>query len=350
MKYVYLVLLTLCACSQSNSSGSAAKAVTAASCKGVYYTKDAQQVLHKWNQYWQADQAACFTDNLPLSNWETSSAKFINHSVSCTPQAGINSQTLIASNNYYSYRDGKVLLDLDASTGIYRQITMGADADGMPLYSKTEGCFYQRLGAGPDVSYGNQLLLDTDVSHWASTEDFMPFEIFNYTITGPNVSMTRFDSVSDWEYTFCPYLNTPYQYCTALRDGNIMYWPNLAPAVKTALRNEAILIRTKYNWITSSTASFNAKWSDTTSLGTEAPVGAFAYQVVQTADTPYYIDQAWHDYVTGARPYMPDTSSQTSPNICYQGSQNVTLAGGATGKIYGEICYTNGAYVFTQGP
>lgn len=343
--------LSLSACDGTSDSTRSA-APSASSCKGVYYTHSSSGQLQKWNQYWQADQGACLTDTMPLSNWQTTSAKFINNVVQCTPQAGISSQTLIAANNYYSYRDGKVLLDLNSSTGIYRKITTGYDTTGAPLFSRSEGCFYQRTGAGVDAARGPQLLLDTNVAQFASTEDVVPFEIFTYTISGINVAMTRFDSVADWDYTYCPASRVPTTYCMALDDGNSMFWPNLPAATKAALTNEAILIRTKYNWVTSSTSAFNMAWTSLDNMGnpygTEAPTGAFVYQVVPLADTPYFLDSSWRSYLIGTRATMPDTSSQTTPVICFPGSQDVLLTNGSRGKVYGELCFQgDGTLTFT---
>jgi hypothetical protein len=334
------------ACGSKSSTGPAES--TATQCRGIYYTTDSNGDLHKWNEFHTVNDSTCLTDNMALSRWQVTSAKFTKQQVRCTPQTTFASTTLTSSNNYYSYRDGRILLDLDSSTGIYRRLVLGQAADGSDSFSRSEGCFYERAGTGVDAAYGTQLLLDSDVSRWASADEAQPMEIFRLDTVNSIVTMTRFDSIADWTYKFCPYLSVPSQYCAGLDDGNIMFYPTLTATQQAALKAEAILISTQFNYVVTSREDFNSFWNQIDASRTETPSAAFKYMVIGNADVPYYIDQAWHDFVTGARAHMPDTASNRLPNICYPGSEHVTLADGSAGRIYGEVCYSQGVYSFTR--
>ena len=256
--------------------------------------------------------------------------------------------TLTSSNNYYTYRDGRILLDLDASTGIYRRIELGQNSDGSIAFSRNEGCFYWRTGTGVDASLGTQLLLDNDVPRWASSGLFQALEIFRVDTVDSIVSMTRFDNTSGWNYAFCPYMSVPDTYCAGLDNGNIFYYPPLTADQQVQLLAEAILIRTQFNYVSSSRADFENQWAQIDSSLTETSSDAFLYIVVGSADVPLFIDQAWHNYLTRARTHMPDVTSNKMRYICYPGSESVTLTNGSLGRIFGEICYTSGVYSFTQ--
>lgn len=348
-RYFAMTALLLCSCN-SGQNQNAGGTPSAASCKGVYYSHDAQGNLLKFNQYWQADQKTCLTDNLPLSQWEKTSEAWTKNDVQCTPQPQFASRSLVSANNYYAYRDGKVYLDFNSLTGVYRRIVFGEDKNGQSVFTRVKGCFYQRTGTGVDAGFGNQLLLDTASSKLATSENFDPMEIFRYDETATTFNMTRFDdSDNGWDFKFCPYLTTPWEYCTLLRDGNIMYWPTtLTGAQQSDLLNEAILIRKQFNYSVISSANFENIWSSVDKSSTELGRDDWKYAVIVLPDIPWFIDAAWRDYVMGTRPTMPNVQSNTMPSICYQGSQFVTLSNGNSGKVYGEICYSGGVYTFTQ--
>lgn len=349
MKWLAISAITLlCACEvqTQNPSGGA---VTAASCRGVYYTRDSNGDLHKFNQYWLVSANACLTDNVPLSKWEMTSEKWRKNNVQCTPQPQFASRTLISANNYYSYRDNKVYLDLDSSTGVYRRIILAENTNGKPVFTRLQGCFYQRTGSSVDAGFGNQLLLDTDSAKLVTSESFDAWEIFRYDETATTLNMTRFDDSGDWDFKFCPYLNTPWEYCTLLRDGNMMYWPTtLTSTQQSDLLNEALLIRKQFNYNAISKSTFENMWGNVDKTRTELGRDDHKYAVIVVVDTPWYIDQAWRDYVMWNRPTMPNVNSNRMPSICYPGSQTITLSNGNTGRVSGEVCYSNGIYTFTQ--
>lgn len=334
MRYVLVISLFLIGCNSKTSEKSADAGLQ---CKGIYYEGDSSAgTLKKYNQYEQAGR--CLTDNLPLSRFETTKMNWDKNNTKCTPQPGFPSRTLVSANNFYDYRDGKVLLKFDSGTGVFKRIILAEGRNGDQAYTKLQGCYYQRA---------DQLLLDTDVNKIETSQYFDPMEIFTYTVSGQDVNMVRFDDTKDYDYRNCPYLNTPWKFCTALRDGNEMFFPILTAQQMTDLTNEAIIILRQFNWTTSN-QDFDSLWDSIKDSRKEKSREDYLYDVVHVVDTPRFIDQAWRDYVMGNRPTMPDTSSQTSINVCYHGSKNVTLNDGSTGKVYGEICYVNGVYTFTQ--
>ena len=314
------------------------------SCRGIYKLIDDYGNLKKFNQYEREGQ--CWTDNVALTQFEKTEEKWNKNHVTCTPQPSFVSRTLVLAGNFYTYSDGKGLLDLDASTGVFRRLILGEDVNGRPTFTKLQGCFYTRTGAGVDIAYGKQLLLDTTISKVVSSQYTDIAEIFTYTELGSDVNMVRYDESADWNYRFCPELSTPWSFCAKLRDGNDMYYPVLSAADQTAMLNEALLIRKTFNYTAMSKSSFDSQWKNVELTRTEKMLEDLKYHVIHTVDTPRFIDQAWRDYVMGTRPTMPDTSSTRMPLVCYPGFQNITLANGSTGRTYGEICYENGVYSF----
>jgi hypothetical protein len=280
-----------------------------------------------------------------LTAWEASSERRRKEGKPCIPQPQFPSQSLVAANNYYDYRNRRIYLDLDSSTGQYRRLLFGEDANGHVLYSRMAGCFYQRTGEGADASYGSQLMLDTSIPNSSSSDVFDPFEIFYYDIAADGLNTTRFDDSSDWNYTFCM-LSTPWKYCTDLRDGNVLFWPVLTSDQQSELLSEALLIRRQYNYTTIPKEQFEAIWSNPGPDKQESDIVNYRYVVVPYVDTPQYISDAWQDYVKGIRPNMPDVTSNEMPPICYNAKKKVVLADGSTAYIQGEVCYEKGQYQF----
>jgi hypothetical protein len=303
-------------------------------CKGVYTERDDYGNLKKYNEYSQNGQ--CLKDSVSLSQWESSSESRLKKGVSCKPQPQFSSRALVSTNNFYGYRDGKVYLELNSSTGEYRRLTLAEGKQGDQVFSRLQGCFYERSG---------QILLDTVNS--ASSQYFDPMEIFTYTTTTPStLEMVRFDDSVDWDYRFCPYLDTPWGFCDLLRNGNEMFFPTLTGAQQASLLAESLLIRRQFNYTVMS--DFSNVWSNSQAMRREAAREDYKFAVATLVDTPRYIDQAWADYVRGNRPIMPDITSNRIPPICYPGKRDVTLSDGSSSTIYGEVCYVDGQYVFTQ--
>lgn len=339
MPLLVALLFLLVGCKSEEKSVSS----TALSCKGIYYERVSGE-LKKFNQYEQGGR--CLTDNLLLSRYETTQEKWVKADVRCTPQPGFASRTLVAANNYYDFRDNKAFLDFNSATGIYRRIIKTQDRNGREIITKLQGCYYERTGEGVDSSFGQQILLDTDVNKIITSQYFDPMEIFRVTASGPNVNMIRFDDTRDYSYVFCPILNTPWKFCEKLRDGNDMYFPVLPIADQTDLTNEAIIISKEFNWTTSSKSQFETSWNDI--VTPESMREDYIYDLIHIPDTPRYISDSWREYVMGTRPFMPNVNSNTTPNICYKGSKTITMADGSTGKIFGEVCLVNSQYIFTQ--
>lgn len=344
------IIVIICAaaigCSKSNDQQAIGAVLK--TCRGVYYTRDTQGSLKKFNEYFNSSANACYTDNMALNHWETTSEAWDKNKVTCVPQPQFQSRSLISANNYFSYRDARSFLDLDSATGVFRRIVIADGNDGNPTFSRLQGCFYQRTGQGIDVVYGNQILLDTEITKVKSTEYFDPMEIFSYVEMANSVEMVRFDSSSDWNYKFCPELSTPWGYCDLLRNGNMMFYPTLTASQMNSLLTEALLIRKQFNFTTITKSQFENIWSATEKTHHEIGRTDWMYMVNGIVDTPYYIDQAWRDYVRGSRPFMPDAKSTQLKPLCYNGKREVALEDGTKGYVYGEICYQDGKYEFTQ--
>jgi hypothetical protein len=343
VEIIFLLMLasSLVACGDHSSTPSTTQAAPS-SCKGIYYETDNQGNLRKFNQYWQADQSVCLTDQIALTNWESSFQNWTKNKITCKPQPQIQSQSLVAGGNFYSYRDSKVYLDLNSATGVFRRLVYGEGQDGSALYTKLQGCFYVRN----DSINGNQILLDT--VKVVSSEHFDPLEIFYYTQTVSGLSLIRYDQSSDWDFRFCPVDYVPEGFCDLLRNGNLMFWPTLTSSLQSSVLNEALLIRKTYNYVSISSGTFGSAWSGASSSRTESSRDDFRYTVIPNVDTPLYISDAWRNYVLGASNRMPDTSSSQAPQVCYRGSQMISLSNGNSARVYGEICYVNGIYTFTQ--
>ena len=301
-------------------------------CRGIFYKDNPDGTRSKFNEYQPVNSRECFTDNIPLSNSEKTMQDRRQKGITCPPTG--TRKTLISAKNFYDYRDGKVLLDLGAD-GTYRRIIYGEDKKSNQTFATLIGCWYQRE---------NQVLLDSD--HVAGTEVFNPMEIFTVTEAPGLYSMFRFDSSSDWSYQFCPYLDSPWRFCTLLRNGNDFFWPTgLTPSQKADLTKEALLMRKLYNYTDFPIEIFNKQWESP--QGIELGRSDLKYAVVHIPDTPRYIDQAWRDFIKGDRPTMPDLTSEQTPPVCYVSYKTVTLDDGSSSRIKGEACYVNGVYIWT---
>lgn len=341
--FISTLSLLLVACG-NHSAGPSNTQGAPSSCKGIYYETDAQGNLRKFNQHWQADQSVCLPDKIALTTWESSFQSWTKNKVTCKPQPQIQSQSLVASGNFYTYRDSNVYLDLNSATGVFRRLVFGEGKDGSPLFTKLQGCFYVRN----DSTNGNQLLLDT--VKVASSEHFDPVEIFYFTQTASGLNLVRYDQSGDWDFRFCAADFLPEGFCDLNRNGNIMFWPTLTNVQQSSLLHDAVLIRKTYSYAAIALPAFEAAWNNAPNTRTESSRDDFKYQVIPNVDTPLYISDAWYAWVKALSNTFPDTSSSKTPLICYRGSQAVTLSNGNQGRVYGQVCLENNVYTFTQQP
>ena len=336
MKYLILFLL-LVGCN-APSDPSVAKSADNSGCRGTYSTRDPQGDLHKWNEYY-IQGMGCVKEGVALTRWESSTEHRRIHNVHCTPQNFTT--TLVSANNYYSYRDGRIYLDLNGSTGEYRRISLAEGKDGKQLFTKLQGCFYVRN----DATFGQQLLLDAIDT--ASSQEFDPMEIFSFTTTATTLESVRFDDSADWDYRFCPADSTPWGFCDLLKNGNVMFFPVLSIAQQASLLAEALLIGKQFNYANVPSATFESLWSNPGNR-TEDVREDYKYDVQSIVDIPNFIDQAYAAFVRGERPTMPDTNSLRMPIICWAASRDIVYSDGSKGKIHGQACYENNQYTFTQ--
>lgn len=354
MKWRVLIPVTVLLCSCNDEKVQTTNDMASPlSCKGIYSVRDPNGDLQKYNQYWQEDQKACLTDKIALSTYESSTETRRKRKVTCVPQSTFPSMALKASGNFYSYRNDRYYLDFDASTGIFRRLTLGEGQSGNVVYQRDVSCFYARTDHETEPvdpqNYGSQILLDFS-NFPASSANFVPNEIFKYTNdSNGNWFLTRYDEAGDWDYTFCPELTVPFSNCTALRNGNLYFYPVTDAATQASLLAEAKLIRTQFNFSAITKTEFQSLWESLDKNGQEIQQGGdWRYYTNHVVDAPKLFDYNWRRYLMRIDQVMPDVSSEPQlPQVCYPGSQYVTLAGGAKGKVYGEICYSNGIYTFT---
>lgn len=296
-------------------------------CENTYTERDEYGNLKKYHEYSQNGQ--CLKDNVPLTFWEDSVEKRTKRGIACKPVSTFPSRSLKSSGNLYTYRDDRVLLDLNSSTGEYRRIVYGEGKDGQKTFIRQQGCFYERDG---------YLFLDTDNA--ASSTAVTHWEVFTYQESGGLFVMSRWEQTQDWDFRFCITLKTPWESCTVLRNGNILYYSSITAQKQTDLLAEAKFQRTQYAFVNNT--SFEASWASL--QGKEIGQDDWKYTVVFIPDTPWFIDAAMKDYVKGDRPIPPDFNSPQLPMVCYNSWRNVTLDDGTISKIKGEVCLIDGQY------
>jgi hypothetical protein len=122
-----------------------------------------------------------------------------------------------------------------------------------------------------------------------------------------------------------------------------------------ALQAEALLLRSQFNFVEISNGDFEAKWTATINYAKEFGTAEaiqnnykFQYGISGLPDIKPFIDRTWRSYLRREYPQMPDTDSVALPLICYSGFRNVVLDSGASGVVFGEICYSNGVYTFVE--
>ena len=343
---ISLSLITSCNPKEQVTSG---EIQNASSCRGEWTTSDEHGVNKRFSEFWNESLKVCLIDTLPLTNWETQIRTRSIHNIGCTPQAGFPTVRLKAANNFYTYRNDRLFIELDSSTGEYKKLERGESVEGEETFIREVGCFYVREDLETEIwgakDFGLQILLDSELS--ASSNIFHPMQVFRILNMSGNWELTRFDDTIDWGYGFCPESSTPWGFCNLLRNGNDMFYPEtLTNADKANLKAEAILIRTEFNFIEITGTDFDTKWNEAISEAKEYKFN-WKYFVMGSPDIPIYIDRAWRAYIRGERPMMPETGTIRTPPLCYTGSRQILYPDGSTGRVFGEICYINGEYTFT---
>lgn len=316
---------------------------------------ESSQETRKYTEYFNDITKSCSEKRLQLTTYEKGLDYRRRNQVQCLPQPTAL-VWLKADANFYDYRNGRIFLELDASTGQFRRISIGTTSDGhssgagKSAFSRDLGCFYVRTDHETEPvnprDYGTQLLLDLGPRK-ASTEEVKPSEIFRYTKTGTAWQMTRFDQNYDIDYTFCPDSLVPWDYCAALRNGTPYYQPNPDAATQADLLEQALLIRSEYNFKEISKSEFDAIWKAAEQGYVETNLQSFKYSPLMAVDVPDFVWDSWADYVRGVRPTMPDAYSVNFPAFCFPANKQVTYADGSSGTITGTACYDgNGQYQF----
>jgi hypothetical protein len=349
------------ACVSTGKGPNKSKKFDITQCNRVWTERDQSGELKRFRT--ALINGACYKEELPLSHFERTSEKWVRSRKRCTPQSEIKSQIWVSRGNYYAYRDGRILVSLDSNTGIYRRIRIAEGKAGgiardqnaivnvlnpnQPVFNREQGCFYIRNAVDEDAVFGTQILFDT--AGGIQSEYFAPSEVYKLDRTGPSsILATRFDATEDWDFRFCPDSDTPVGFCNFVRNGNLMFFPNLTMGslgVVEATRIEAILIRQEHRFEVSTNVDFEYAWSNPWQFGLEAIISDWVFGVDFLVDTPRYVDQAWFDFIRGVRPRMPDVKTPEIPPLCYRGLGEVGTNNGNV-WVKGEVCYENGHYQF----
>lgn len=310
-------------------------------------------VLKRFRYYKVKNSESCYKQQMPLTYYEQGIRKRARLGIQCEPQTEITNEVFLKlSNNYYTYKNDKGYLHFDPDTGIYRRVYFGESKEGsQTIHSKELGCFWMRQDLENElwgaVDYGLQLYLDQPKS--ASSNVSKANEIYRIDSMVGMWQMTSFDQIGNWNYAFCPYLSTPWGFCNMLRNGDIMYHsPALSDTDKSNLLAEALLIRTKTNYLEITENEFEQKWIEAQDRENEEPHLNYKYAVKFNPDGPFYTEQAWIGYIKEIRPMMPEITIPSMRPVCYSGYQEVTLNDGSRSFIRGEICYIDGEYNFTE--
>lgn len=357
-----MIVIWICTgCIETKDSETSSSA-TSANCKGTYTVKDSNGLIRqRFNEY--STQLGCLTDPVPLTHWEASLNKRFDTKVTCTPQTDLPSMYLKSNGNYYSYRNSKIFIELDSTTGQARRLIIGEMPDGSLSFNRQVFCYYLRTDVETEptnpFNYGALLHFDLELS--ASSNSFSPQELYNYRLIGNDLLLQKLDDNTGVDWTWCP-TNTPIGFCDYLRNGNDFYFPpdpNLA--LQNQLRSESILIRSELTLTKILAQEFNSAWDSTTTSAIEVDTsryiekgGKWKYMVNANWDEPFFIGRAIRNYMRRdpMQPFMPDLNWAMTfqfPYVCYQARKEVTFTDGSKGSVLGEACYdSNGQYHFTQ--
>lgn len=354
-RYMAIFILLFSSC-EEESATTADSGVSATFCKGIYYSRDSNGDLQKYNEFLQKDQKKCLTDKIGLTKFEASTERRRKQNVKCKPQPEFNSKALRANGNYYSYRDNRYFIDFDSTTGEFRRLTIGSDKNGNTVFQRDLSCYYVRtdLEVEPvrSFDYETQLMLDFSESP-ISSASFVPVEIFKIGTNGSgDWSFERYDETFSWSFSFCPQNTVPYDFCKSLRNGNLYFDPTVSATVQTALLNEAKLIRTSFLFAEFSRTDFDSLWNYHSANTKEVEQGGdWVFYVNHVVDAPKLFDHSWRAYLRREAVTMPDVdySSGLTIPICFKSSKSITYANNSgSGRIYGETCTDgHGGYVFT---
>lgn len=356
--FAILILLVVSGCKTESGSS---EAVATNSCKGIWEEADSSGLVRKrYTQY--PSSMGCLTDPLPLTQWETSLNKRFDTQVKCTPQTDLPSMWLRSANGYYTYRNSRIFINLDATTGEARRLILGEMPDGKPSFTRQVFCYYLRTDAETEpvdpTDYKKMLLFDLELG--AASNLFRPMEIYNYENIGNDFLLTMMSDNTGVDWTWCP-TTTPVGFCDYMRNGNDMYYPPAPDATTQAqLKAAALLIRNEHSYIKITEDEFNSKWNSTTSSAIEAGTSAYIdaggkwkYLLSPFFDEPFDIGRAWRSYLRRDPlwPFMPDVawaSTRGMPFVCYSAQKEITYNDGSKGIVEGETCYDqDGVYTFT---
>lgn len=339
--------LVLSACESTDQKAQATKSDCS---EGITETTDLQGYVTERTLTTQV-QNRCFNQNLKLTVWQERRLLRRNRNIVCTPQPELPSLTLISGNNYYSYRNQRILLQLDSATGIARRLVLGELPNGENAFFRDEFCYFVRTDIETEptrsVDYGQMLFFD--LAQAASSREVSHGEMFSYNLaTDGSLELQMLNNNNGVEWNWCPE-NTPWGFCDYMKNGNEYYYPpDPPPALAASLLNETLLIRSQMNFVPLARDEFELLWTNPSRLGHEVGTtdyvllgGRFKYQVAPWWDEPKFVGQSWAEYMRRKRPSMPDVKGSVGLSgrlICYDSLREIVGQDGGRTFLRGETC------------
>lgn len=332
------------------------------SCRGEYAVTDPNGLVRqRYNEY--ESTLGCLTDPVPLTQYEKSTNERFDKKISCTPQTDLPSMWLKSNGNYYSYRDSKIYIELNAATGEAKRLILAEMPDGSLSFQRQIFCYYLRTDVETEPvnpqNYGQLLQFDLELS--ASSNIFSPQELYNYQLNGNDLLLHKLDDNTGVDWTWCP-TSTPIDFCDYLRNGNEFFFPPAPNAtIQAQLRASTILIRSELNMTRILAQEFKTAWDSSIKSGIEVGTpnyiksgSKWKYSVNFLWDEPLYVGRSIRNYMRRdpMQPFMPDlawASTFQFPYVCYSARKEISYSDGSKGFITGSACYdSNGVYTFNQ--
>ncbi len=309
-------------------------------------------VVRRYEFYKTQNSEICKRGQIPLSRFEQGIRRRAEKNIKCVPQTELTSEVYLkSSNNYYHYRNDNYYLHLDPSTGAFRRIILGEDKNGNPAHMKEIGCFWTRQDYESEIwgpqDYGLQILIDQ--SNAATSNNTKSLEIYKITNNDTDWTFLSLNETQTWDESFCPFGSTPWGFCDFLRNGNILFAPKgLTLSQKNDLLKQAVLIRSYYVFSEIRQNEFHISWTKALTYEGEMAEVDFKYKITFGQDVPLNTINARVDYIKDLRPMMPEKGTSDQKLYCYDGFREVPLDDGTKSYIWGEICFEDGNYSFTQ--
>ncbi len=117
VRLICLVMVAAACASCDPSSSNSPSSSDSKPCGSTWTTVDSYGNLKKYSSH-MSSSGSCLIENQALTKWEASNFAFTKNNVQCAPVPTFRSRSMVSASNYYSYRDGKVFVSLNAETSV----------------------------------------------------------------------------------------------------------------------------------------------------------------------------------------------------------------------------------------